>query len=86
MTDKTTRHERVEDELTDKGLKNRVSGAADQLSGKTRNALGAVTGDSAQQLKGKAQELKGEAKDALGKAQMDAARAIEHSDERKRNR
>jgi uncharacterized protein YjbJ (UPF0337 family) len=86
MTDKTPRHERVEDELTEKGVKNRVSGAADQLSGKARNAFGAITGSAAQQVKGKAQELKGEGKDALGKAQMDAARAIEHRDERKRDR
>ena len=37
------------------GLENRAKGGANQVKGRARNAVGGVTGDSSEQLKGKAQ-------------------------------
>ncbi|MCO4099093.1 CsbD family protein [Gemmatimonas sp.] len=53
-----------------RGAEHRAEGAMDQVKGKARNALGALTGDSSEQLKGKAQEMKGKAKSELGKLQQ----------------
>jgi len=80
MTDKKRTTDELEDSLNKAGLKNRVGGAADQLAGKARNALGAISDNSGEQLKGKAQEFKGDIKEVLGKVQMDAARAMDRSD------
>jgi uncharacterized protein YjbJ (UPF0337 family) len=81
MTDDRREHR---DDLASEGTKNRIDGAGDKLSGRARNALGALTGDDSQQLKGKGQELKGEAKDALGKAQQKADRALNDTDRDRR--
>jgi uncharacterized protein YjbJ (UPF0337 family) len=80
MTDKKRTTDELEDSLNEKGMKNRVSGTADQLAGKARNTLGAITDDTGEQVKGKAQELKGDIKEALGKVQMNAARAMDRND------
>ncbi|WP_353266004.1 CsbD family protein [Gemmatimonas sp.] len=53
-----------------RGVEHRAEGAMDQVKGKARNALGALTGDSSEQLKGKAQEMKGKAKSELGKLEQ----------------
>lgn len=82
------RNSRIRDgdeSLEEKGTRNRASGAGDQISGRVRNALGALTGDDSQQLKGKAQELKGKAKSNLGKAQQDLDDAIDRDRPRSRD-
>ena len=62
------------------GLANRVKGAGKELEGKVRGALGDLTDNESEQVKGKAQELKGKAQQKLGEAQDRLA------DERARNR
>ena len=47
------------DDLASKGAENQIEGTADQVKGRLRNAVGGLTGDNSQQLKGKAEVLKG---------------------------
>jgi uncharacterized protein YjbJ (UPF0337 family) len=42
------------------------------VKGRVRNAVGGVTGDTSEQLKGKAEELKGRAQRKIGEAQSEA--------------
>lgn len=44
----------------------RVEGAADQITGRLKDAAGAVTGDRSLQAKGRAEQIKGKAKDKKG--------------------
>lgn len=60
------------DDLERDGLENQVKGTAKEGEGKLRNAVGGLTGDSSEQLKGKAQELKGKAQRKIGEAERDA--------------
>lgn len=57
------------DDLGTDGLKNQVKGAAKEVGGKVQNAVGGLTGDSTQQLKGKANELEGKAQRKVGEAE-----------------
>lgn len=59
------------DDLERDGLENQVKGTAKEGEGKLRNAVGGLTGDSSEQLKGKAQELKGKAQRKIGEAERD---------------
>lgn len=61
------------DDLERNGAENQIKGTAKEGEGKIRNAVGGLTGDSTEQLKGKAQELKGKAQRKLGNAQRDAS-------------
>ena len=45
-----------------------AAGQAKQVKGKVNDVVGAVKGDSAQQLKGKVQKAVGKAQEAVGKA------------------
>ena len=56
----------------DKGTENRVKGAAKELEGKVRGAVGDATDDHSEQLKGAAQELKGKVQRKWGEVQSDA--------------
>jgi uncharacterized protein YjbJ (UPF0337 family) len=58
----------------DKGTENRVKGAAKELEGKVRGALGDATDDRSEQIKGKAQEVEGTVRQKVGEAQQDADR------------
>ena len=60
------------DDLEREGLEDQVKGTAKEGEGKLRNAVGGLTGDSSEQLKGKAQELKGKAQRKIGEAERDA--------------
>lgn len=57
-------------DLATEGSKDRLEGAGNQVGGRIRNAVGGVTGDTSEQLKGKAQEIKGKMQDALGKTKQ----------------
>ena len=60
------------DDLKTDGLENQGKGLGDELKGKVRNAVGGLTGDTSEQLKGKAEELKGKAQRKIGEHQVDA--------------
>ena len=62
------------DDLASKGAENQLEGTGDQVKGRIRNAVGGLTGDNSQQLKGKAEELKGKVQKSFGEGQSDAAR------------
>ena len=63
----------MSDDLERDGLENQIKGNVKEGEGKLRNAVGGLTGDSSEQLKGKAQELKGKAQKKIGDAQRDAS-------------
>ena len=58
----------------DKGTENRVKGAAKELEGKVRGAVGDATDNHSEQIKGKAQEVEGTVRQKVGEAQQDADR------------
>jgi uncharacterized protein YjbJ (UPF0337 family) len=57
-------------DLATEGDKDRLEGAGNKVGGRIRNAVGGLTGDSSEQVKGKAQEIKGKVQDAAGKAKQ----------------
>ena len=59
-------------DMASEGAADRIKGSAKQVEGRVRNAVGGLSGDNSEQVKGKAQELKGKAQDALGKAKQRA--------------
>lgn len=60
------------DDLDRDGAENQIKGTFKEGEGKLRNAVGGLTGDSSEQIKGKAQELKGKAQRKIGEAESDA--------------
>ena len=59
------------DDLDRDGLENQAKGFGSEVKGKVRNAVGGLTGDASEQIKGKAEELKGKAQRKIGEAQSD---------------
>ena len=57
------------DDLGTDGLENQAKGAAKQVEGKVRNAVGGITGDTSEQLKGKAKDLEGKAQRKVGETE-----------------
>lgn len=62
------------DDLGTDGLENQAKGAAKEVGGKLRNAVGGLTGDTSEQLKGKAKELEGKAQRNVGEAESNLDR------------
>ena len=60
------------DDIRDEGAKDQIKGAIKEGEGRVRNAVGGLTGDSSEQLKGKAQELKGKVQRKIGENEVDA--------------
>ncbi|GAC1686845.1 MAG: hypothetical protein NVS9B3_05330 [Gemmatimonadaceae bacterium] len=60
------------DDMTNDGIENKVKGAAKEVGGKIRNAVGGLTGDTSEQIKGKGDELKGKGQGKFGQAEIDA--------------
>jgi uncharacterized protein YjbJ (UPF0337 family) len=60
------------DDLNRDGLEDQAKGLGSELKGKTRNAVGGMTGDTSEQIKGKGEELKGKAQRKIGEAENDA--------------
>jgi uncharacterized protein YjbJ (UPF0337 family) len=52
------------------GTRNRVAGAAKELEGKARAAVGDATDNGSEHLKGLGQQAKGKVQNAVGKAQQ----------------
>jgi len=57
-------------DLATEGAEDRVEGAGNVVGGRIRNAVGGLTGNNKEQVKGKAQELKGKMQDAIGKGKQ----------------
>jgi len=64
----------VADNLRDEGLKDQIKGTVKEGEGHIRDAVGGLTGDISEQLKGKGQELKGKVQRKIGEAETDADR------------
>jgi len=62
------------DDLGTDGLENQAKGAAKEVGGKVRNAVGGLTGDNSEQIKGKAREVEGKAQRKIGEAEEDIDR------------
>ncbi len=65
------------------GTKDQLKGVGNQVGGRARNAVGAVTGDTSEQVKGKVQEIKGKVQKKLGDAKVESSRpnTVEDEDE-----
>ena len=57
------------DDLGTDGLEHQAKGAAKEVQGKVRNAVGDLTDDTSEQLKGKAKEMEGKAQRNIGEAE-----------------
>jgi uncharacterized protein YjbJ (UPF0337 family) len=64
------------DDLKDEGLKDQLKGTVKEGEGRLRDAVGGLTGDSSEQLKGKAQQFKGKVQRKIGEAESDADRDL----------
>jgi uncharacterized protein YjbJ (UPF0337 family) len=64
------------DDIRNDGADKQIEGTADELKGRVRGAVGSLTGNDREQLKGKIEELKGTAKRKIGEAETDADRDI----------
>ena len=54
-------------DMATEGMKDQLKGAAKQAEGRIRSTVGAASGDTSEQVKGKAQEIKGKVQRAIGK-------------------
>jgi uncharacterized protein YjbJ (UPF0337 family) len=63
-------------ELKRDGLKDQVKGTIKEGEGRVRDAVGGLTGDTSEQLKGKAQQVKGKVQRKIGEAETDADRDL----------
>jgi uncharacterized protein YjbJ (UPF0337 family) len=61
----------VADDLDRDGMENQAKGAGKQAEGRIRNAVGGITGDSEEQLRGKTKELEGKAQRKIGETESD---------------
>jgi uncharacterized protein YjbJ (UPF0337 family) len=57
-------------DMATEGDADRLKGTGKKVEGRIRNAVGGLTGDTKEQVKGKAQEIKGKIQDAAGKAKQ----------------
>lgn len=65
------------DDLRRDGQEDKLKGTLKEGEGRVRNAVGGLTGDESEQLKGKAQELKGKAQRKVGDAKTDLDGALD---------
>ena len=64
------------DDLGRDGVEDRVKGTLKEGEGRVRDAVGGLTGDESEQLKGKAQQVKGKAQRKIGELKTDADRDL----------
>jgi len=64
------------DDLGKEGAENQIKGTFKEGEGRIRDAVGGLTGDTSEQLKGKAQQLKGKVQRKIGESQSDADRDL----------
>ena len=64
------------DDIRRDGAEDRLKGTLKEGEGRVRDAVGGLTGDTSEQLKGKAQQLKGKVQQKVGEAKTDADRDL----------
>lgn len=64
------------DDLGREGAKDQLKGTLKEGEGRVRDAVGGLTGDTSEQLKGKAQQVKGKVQRKIGEAKSDADRDL----------
>lgn len=64
------------DDLGREGAEDQIKGTLKEGEGRIRDAVGGLTGDTSEQLKGKAQQFKGKVQRKIGEAESDADRDI----------
>ncbi|HJQ20910.1 MAG TPA: CsbD family protein [Gemmatimonadaceae bacterium] len=64
------------DDLNDEGLKDQIKGTVKEGEGHLRDAVGGLTGDTSEQIKGKGQQLKGKIQRKIGETESDADRDL----------
>ena len=64
------------DDLDREGAKDQIKGTIKEGEGRVRDAVGGLTGDTSEQLKGKAQQIKGKVQRKIGEAESDADRDL----------
>ena len=64
------------DDLGRDGAENQIKGTFKEGEGRVRDAVGGLTGDTSEQLKGKAQEIKGKVQRKIGEAESDADKKL----------
>ena len=57
----------------ERGAKERLEGMVDQVKGRARQALGGLSGETDEQLRGKGEELRGRMKEGMGKLRQKLA-------------
>jgi len=65
------------DDLNRDGVDNQAEGLGKQVEGRVRNAVGGLTGDSKEQLKGKMKDVEGQAQRKIGEAEQDLDRDLD---------
>ena len=66
----------MSDDIRREGAEDQIKGTFKEGEGRIRDAVGGLTGDTSEQLKGKAQQIKGKAQRKLGEAESDADRDL----------
>ena len=61
-------------------MEDRIGGKMKQAKGKGNDTMGALKGDTSQQIKGKVQKAVGKVQDAIGKADNKAQRRARNPD------
>ena len=61
-------------------MEDRIGGKTKQVKGKGNDTMGALKGDTSQQIKGKVQKAVGKVQDAVGKADNKAQRRARNPD------
>jgi len=67
----------MSDDLNRDGADNQVEGLGKQVEGRVRSAVGGLTGDSKEQLKGKVKDMEGQAQRKIGEAEQDLDRDLD---------
>ena len=64
------------DDLRNEGAEDQIKGTFKEGEGRVRDAVGGLTGNTSEQLKGKAQQFKGKVQRKIGEAESDADRDL----------
>jgi uncharacterized protein YjbJ (UPF0337 family) len=74
------------DDTNRDGLENRIKGIGKQAEGKIRDTVGGLTGDKAEQIRGKAKNLEGKVQRKIGEAESSFGGKRDRNSERDRDR